>query len=384
MRLSLWVVGALSCHFLRFAASLPLVPDPTEPTHVKGVDYSLSEDERRILNSVVENLGTLTLPKKTYDARKRMLFVAGLEGSGHHLISDMFMECKFLCSFADQIPRLLFDFVNCTRGVVYPWEKGFKPEAQKKNGLYRTASYAEHCEREFQPPVSYNGLFGVDGYVTHGDNVINIYKRMRDQATRTDSDSNLILLNPPEDDHVGQLSYPNFGGPLRNLHNPDLHVLAAIAEAARIDLRILVLQRPASEMYRSIVRRFNAKPSDLIDMATAASVLLTQLHQVDSSFYTCMSYQDFQDLRGGKGQKLADFLHPGLYKDQRMWQTMTKQINVTAIIASKTATRQSSGRGRGPGAKKKELGPLAYPLLRVQARLNKIQDLCLKNKNNFV
>ena len=78
-----------------------------------------------------------------------------------------------------------------------------------------------------------------------GSSVIEVYERMREIATSS-SNEGLILLNASEDDHTGQLSYPNFEGPLRNLHNPDVHALAAIAEAAGVDFRMLVLQRPVS------------------------------------------------------------------------------------------------------------------------------------------
>ena len=39
----------------------------------------------------------------------------------------------------------------------------------------------------------------------------------------------------------GTMSYPNHGGPDKHLQKPDLYTLASIAEAAGVDLRIVLL-----------------------------------------------------------------------------------------------------------------------------------------------
>ena len=70
------MIAALSCLMSRvnvFVTSIPIIPDPANPTRIKGVDYDLSDEDRQIIDKVVEHMGALTLPKKVYDPLKRML-----------------------------------------------------------------------------------------------------------------------------------------------------------------------------------------------------------------------------------------------------------------------------------------------------------------------
>ena len=49
------------------------------------------------------------------------------------------------------------------------------------------------------------------------------------------------------------MSYPNFGGTSKAMHHPDVVMLAAAADAAEADLRVLVLHREAEKIMQSTV-----------------------------------------------------------------------------------------------------------------------------------
>merc|ERR1712190_303359 len=71
----------------------------------------------------------------------------------------------------------------------------------------------------------------------------------------------LLVLNVAEYvGLVGEMSYPNYiHGPERSLRKPDVHLLASLCEEAGIDLRILVLNRQANQIYHSTItnRKFS-------------------------------------------------------------------------------------------------------------------------------
>jgi hypothetical protein len=347
--------------------------DPRNTSRVAGVEYGLSDQEKMALDDVLNKMSEKKLTKSASNSFKRLLFVAGLEGSGHHMIGAMMKKCT-LCSYDPEIPRLLFDFVNCS--LVRPP----KPDSPKiPNGLYHRAdSYVTHCQKE-RSKDTYNGLYGADSYITHGSSVIEVYKRMKKMASS--SSDGLILVNSNrDDDHVGQLSYPNFEGPLRNLHNPDLHVLAAIAEAAGIDFRVLVLQRSADEMYKSFQRRFHSHSGrTLMSITNSAATLFTQLHRIDSSFYMCAPYNEMKSFRGDAGRKLIDFLLPDLYfrDGGRGWEAMMDQIHV-----KKNESTGSNDQGAKMTVDSDRSGSaMRYHLRRLESRVDMLADLCAHGVN---
>lgn len=340
MKLILVVFLALFFLIPRVASTvISAHPDPRNASRMAGVEYDMSNKERVALDEVLKKLNEHKLAKTTSDPRKRVLFVAGLEGSGHGMFSAMAEKCS-LCSYDDNIRRLLFNFTK----------------------------------------TDYNGLYGTDSYITHGSSVIEVYERMREIATSS-SNEGLILLNASEDDHTGQLSYPNFEGPLRNLHNPDVHALAAIAEAAGVDFRMLVLQRPAEEMFKSFQRRWARKEGlTLMSMSNSAATLFAQLQQLDSSFYTCVPYQDFKaSFSGEAGRKLGDFLHPSFYgKDGgKSWE------NMLGVIKPRSPPSGNSEQQTEAGSKQSATA-IRYHLHRLKGRLGMIEDLCKAGKNNQV
>ena len=173
-----------------------------------------------------------------------------------------------------------------------------------------------------------HGLFGSSGCVNHGKYLIEVHKLLVQLAKNEAFHGPFFMhINGKDSPLHGMLSYPNYDGVNRNLHNPDLHVLAAVAESAGVDLRLLVLQRSASELYESVSDRFNVT-TPLMSMSNSASNLFSQLYRVDPAFFACVQYHDFGKLQGVNLASLHFFLHPYFAeKDAEVFKYMISVVH---------------------------------------------------------
>lgn len=108
------------------------------------------------------------------------------------------------------------------------------------------------------------------------------------------------------------MSYPNFGGWDKPIHNPDVRLLAKIAEEARLDFRVIVLMRTADEILRSTVfhRRFGPEQRQATILALSGSALAAQLRLLDPRFFVCvnssgLSKGDASVWAAGSGERLS-------------------------------------------------------------------------------
>lgn len=170
--------------------------------------------EPRVLQQLQPDSGSPGVVKKTtYSDKLRMIFLAGLEGSGHHTMNGVLrtecnsdnVECPNVCPVADALYNELGIFSN------YP---------QYKNGLARLRT--SMADLGSAGPLVSVATFG------DCENV------------------------------VGEMSFPNFGGIDKPLQHVDLRLLAEEAERAEIDLRVIYLGRSAESILISTTehRRF--------------------------------------------------------------------------------------------------------------------------------
>jgi hypothetical protein len=120
--------------------------DPSQP---------LSAEQDRVLSDIIARLGERKLRKTRTSERTRLMFIAGLEGSGHHMVETMFKQCvaaqPALCKHEKELPKLLFWATRMSAAA----EKGV-PGA----GL--------------GPKFTVDGLFGAQSYVNHGNLVLKV------------------------------------------------------------------------------------------------------------------------------------------------------------------------------------------------------------------
>lgn len=157
------------------------------------------------------------LVKKAINPKIRLLFVAGLEGTGHHAVCDMLTVC-------------------------------IKSKKCEKEEIIGGA-----CMRYDGNHREMYGLFGAAGSNNVMDEVTVIENRMND-LLKLQGD-HLFYIGLKSHEGSGMMSYPNFEGKDKPLDYPDVFALAMIAESVGLDFRILVLQRSAHEIIESTSHR---------------------------------------------------------------------------------------------------------------------------------
>ena len=247
-------------------------------------------DINAAMNSFFNLIDNSPVEKSVFSGCNRLVLVAGLEGTGHHGVSSMFKVCndKGACVPEKDITRLIMHFDH-EHKIVY-------------------------------------GLFGAADVGKSGEQLRQLLEYMR--AAKDRPANNLMFLGLCFVRYSAMLSYPNYNGKNKALDHPDLHVLAAMSEAAGLDFRVLVLQRDADEVLRSTQKRGiggSLEPKVLIANAEA---LQAELALVDPRFFRCVQYRSLGVLSAEGRRQLADFLHPTLLQPQLM-DEMLREIKYT-------------------------------------------------------
>lgn len=223
------------------------------------------------LNSTTTELGVV---KTATSKRVRLVFVAGLEGTGHHAWNAIFGKCVVSGKCAPA--------TNLTQSLM---------QLEPKQGVV-------------------HGLFGAEDAPVNSIQLHDVYKQMEYLAEQ--DEARIYVVGLCFVHRSAMLSYPNYNGANKALDHPDIAVLATLAEMAGLDLRVIVLQRSAREILTSTANRDigrHLEPKILIDNAAA---LYTQLLLLDRSFYQCVQYRELGKLSGPRRHALAKFIHPTL------------------------------------------------------------------------
>lgn len=187
------------------------------------------------------------------------LFVAGLEGTGHHLVGLMMQACE-LCTEDRELSMLLW------KGGSNPVTIFFAGDGDGRAHSGGDTHEALDARRE--------------RFVARLDVV------KREQKGR------LVVLNTANAHHskkdtalTGEMSYPNYGGPHKADHYPDLVVLARLTVRARVALRVLVLHRPSEDILTSttVHRSFETTVNEANILLKSAEALTAQLHTLEEA-----------------------------------------------------------------------------------------------------
>jgi len=226
------------------------------------------------------------LPKRVHSDRWRLLFLAGLEGTGHHLWVSLLQACGKTgpCAADHNLSKQLWSRAT-TSGL---WS-------------FETKLYgAKHGRKfwEYKPPDEQwlSGFQQAEGEVRQS------LRRIGQSGT-----SGLLVANDLVSEEVrnkewglGMMSYPNFGGPLKLFRTPDVRLLAGLAEDEGVDLRVLVLHRPAAALLHSTVGRgFSTWDPQAVVLEHNAQALLAQLQSLDPAFFLCTDYDRLPELPEG-------------------------------------------------------------------------------------
>lgn len=222
-----------------------------------------------------------SVTKRKFSNSMRLVFIAGLEGSGHHGLGAFLHECA-LCEFVPALSQLVYGGGTNPRGIfVFPGDRIAKPIQDRR-----------------------------------ADFVAQLRSLAQDDAGRP----RLVVINAfAETTGTGEMSYPNYVGQTRIAQHVNVHELAVLAETAGVDLRIVVLARSAEAMLRSTTqhRHFERRSDQSAIEGVMAAVLAAQLQLVDPRFYLCVEYGNIGSPRwwsdpydAATRTSRADWLHP--------------------------------------------------------------------------
>ncbi len=263
----------------------------------------------------VEELFEFQLPtqkvfKQATNGKSRLIFVAGLEGTGHHAWADMFKEC-----------------INLKKCEV-------------EYNLTQTLMHFDHVKRIV------HGLFGaIDAPL----NALQTHKVMGIMQALAHRPGNHVYLIGLCFVHLSaMMSYPNYNGLNKALDHPDVSILATIAEWAGLDFRVIVLQRDAADILKSTARRGIGGREEPKILLSNAAVLHSQLLLLDRKFYHCIQYRNLGRLDQQSKQELVNFLHPTLLEpiiDRMLTKVVYSESNRTSARLSDRnfQSRTSSG-----------------------------------------
>jgi len=255
--------------------------------HVGFIQMSAFTKEKgaSVPTTAANSTSTVTsfVSKKQFSSDVRFLFVAGVEGTGHHGWQDALETCG-KCVFLPEVSCLLWN------------------ELKDKDSLF--------------PALLRSKKPDIELILQH--RVVDALRTAQEQHN-----DSLIILNAFEDETVtgrhkecytGMMSYPNFNGPDKALQRPDIQLLAQLAELAEVDLRVLVLLRPAEQILASTVdnRHFETENREGLFLADNAQALNLQLSRIDPEFMMCFDpYDRVDSVFSTSGKlRLGGFLHP--------------------------------------------------------------------------
>lgn len=205
--------------YLLITTNSVALPDQrrAEQSPISDVNEALVDFSRTI-----ENISKGKLQKTVFMGRNRILFVAGLNGAGHESWRAVFVECiKLRLCAAEKI---------ITENMM-------------------------HIEEE---TGTVHGLFGFQKLASHVEYLSKVYQRMKEIAkSKPMDDSPLVhVIGLDLVPHSALMSYPNFDVKEKSLTRPDFFTLAALAEAAGVDFRVVLLQHDARAIVTNLPGEF--------------------------------------------------------------------------------------------------------------------------------
>lgn len=226
------------------------------------------------------------LPKLTIqNASQRVLFVAGLEGTGHHSISSLLATCleEGRCRTMEEVSLALFS-KHGDSGLF----------ASHKNNFLYSDNFYNYFQRT---------LLSAAPNVTQAEG------------------QHLYVLGLDQPSDAGMMSYPNFGRGMKVLNSPDLPPLAFLFDhVAKLDFRIIVLLRDADSILRSVYARGIGGEAEARILVNQAGLLHSQLTLLDPQYFVCVYPKTIEDLSMRNKHSLHEFIHPSISAEE--WKGM--------------------------------------------------------------
>lgn len=150
---------------------------------------------------------TPILPKTVFSSKLRLVYVVGIEGTGHH--------------YVDQVNKHMF----------------------RHNGRLVRVPPEDFSAEFYQLPYSMGQ--GVPRYSKALDSARGEMRKLAQRGAELDHPGTMLLF-------PGRLSYPYAFGPNKGLNYIDLRILAEVAEEEGVDFRVLYMKRSATDLLTSV------------------------------------------------------------------------------------------------------------------------------------
>lgn len=311
-----------------------------------------------------DKLGYDIVVKRTESNVTRLVFVAGLEGTGHHALRSFFDVCE-------KASVVVPEKIKSLPTVKFPCEGEYKMSQSfmlfdhkhhRMGGLWGTSNAHAGKSNDFQGEIT------------------SVHMRMAHLAKLTSPHLSILGLsygNGAENLPSGMHSYPNYDGKDKPLDVPDVTMLAALSESAGLDLRILILQRKdVSNMLMSYARRFDLPVhKEALVMLNAMSSLYSQLQLLDRRFFHCVDYEELLQMKGKQsGMDLVNFIHPVVLQKQQ-----EQLFAVVSADRKKEIVHQQAEKQVQPNAGHAD-AQLEYLLWRLKRQQALLDALCAKKE----
>ncbi|CAM9172629.1 unnamed protein product [Ectocarpus sp. 8 AP-2014] len=226
--------------------------------------------------------------KKTVSSRLRVMFLVGLEGTGHHYFLNVFDD---VCTTAA---------VPCSKAC--PIAKALYPSLATP----RTKQDYERARRELRRELENLAAYPAE-FMTEGQATIAQFVTCRSKS--------------------GMMSFPNFNGNDKALQYVDFRLLAEEAERAGVDVRFVYLARSARSILISDTQHnhyggtFMRESRALINNA---AVVESTFQELGPGFATCFRYESMSDPE--QTHRVARFIAPDDDTAQHLEEKMLENV----------------------------------------------------------
>lgn len=314
----------------------------SNPTEVRNEALTDSNSSSNSINSnshkwreysVRLKSGGGVLPKLSVSPRNRLLFVMGLEGSGHHAFSAMMKVCND-SNLADSVWAL----------KQQKEQQSHHHHQQQQQQHHQNEDNQHSSDRRFCEPAVIlsrllmhfdfrsdvvKGLYGAVDTNRTLDYIKLVEVAMKRLAEAPGE--NLFFLGMGFVRGSGMMSYPNYNAQHKALDHPDVFSLALMAESVGLDLRVVVLQRSGYEIISSTVKReFGNGASEGKILVDNAAAMLSQLQLLDHRFFMCIPYKQLGNLTATRAAEVAQFIHPTNLYESGVFRSMLDMVQYSS------------------------------------------------------
>ena len=201
------------------------------------------------------------VPKRVFSSQLRFVFVAGIEGVGHHFFDHVLAHARE------------FNVSESSRNVRTKMDSWGRASMYQKGKSARSLVVMRHNGRQEHPQLRADGpLSDLFNSVAVQDGAMDFDKAKRQLETRirflrakydvggtevsgADAAPTVMFINLLNAGNAAMQSYPNWSGEDRSMHHPDLTTIARMFDDAGADLRVMVIVRSPGAAHASTIKR---------------------------------------------------------------------------------------------------------------------------------